>query len=211
MYGNTDFGSFNRKKKSVIYAVLFSSEYFCVYSGLALAYWQGYRMYRSGEVPDVGNVFTVVLAILIAASSMTTIAPQYQTFANAASAATELFEVLDNPSELDPLSLNGKTPGECRGQIEITDLKFAYPSRPGVMVLKGMNLQIPAGRTTALVGASGCGKSTLISLLERWYVAESGGITLDGDDITRYNTRWLRNQIGLVQQVRTTPSAVWLN
>ena len=195
----------------MIYAVLFSSEYFCVYSGVALAYWQGYRMYRSGEVPDVGNVFTVVFAVLIAASSMTTIAPQYLSFANASSAATELFEVLDSPSELDPLSLDGKTPVQCRGQIQITNLKFSYPSRPGVMVLKGMSLHIPAGRTTALVGASGCGKSTLIGLLERWYVADSGSITLDGDDITQYNTRWLRSHIGLVQQVRTIASAAWLD
>ena len=205
-YSNTDCEDFNRKKKSVIYAVLFSSEYFCVYSGLALAYWQGYRMYRSGEVPDVGKVFTVVLSVLIAASSMTTIAPQYQTFTNASSAATELFEVLDKPSELDPLSLDGKTPAECHGQIEVSNLNFSYPSRPGVMVLKSLSLSIPAGKTTALVGASGCGKSTLVGLLERWYEADSGSIMVDGDDITHYNTRWLRKHVGLVQQVRSNAS-----
>lgn len=63
-------------KKSWIYAVLFSTQYFCVFSGIALAYWQGYRMYASGEIPDVGKVFTVVLAALIAATSIGTIAPQ---------------------------------------------------------------------------------------------------------------------------------------
>lgn len=188
------------------YAVLFSTQYFCVFSGIALAYWQGYRMYRSGEIPDVGKIFTVVLSVLIAATSTSTIVPQIQAFTNASSAAAELFEVLDKPSELDPLSLDGQMPAACHGQIDIENLRFSYPSRPGAAILKGLSLSIPAGKTTALVGPSGCGKSTLVGLLERWYDAESGRITLDGRDIANYNTRWLRKQIGLVQQVRQAPN-----
>ena len=189
------------RKKSPIYAVMFSTEYFCVYSGIALAYWQGYRMYRSGEVPDVGKVFTVVLSVLIAASTITTIAPQIQSFTNASSAAAELFEVLDKPSRLDPIALEGKMPTDCHGHIEIENLQFSYPSRPGATILKGLSLSVPAGKTTALVGASGCGKSTLVGLLERWYEPNLGSIKLDGHHISKYNTRWLRKQIGLVQQV----------
>lgn len=189
------------KKKSLLYAVLFSTENFCVFSGVALAYWQGYRMFISGEVPDVGSVFTVVLSVLIAASAMNQIYPQFQAFTGASSAAAELFEVLDKPSQLDPLNPNGESPASVSGQIEIRDLKFSYPSRPGVQVLNGLSLSIPAGKTTALVGASGCGKSTLVGLLERWYERASGSITLDGIDILDYNTQWLRKQIGLVQQV----------
>ena len=189
------------KKKSLIYAVVFSTQYFCVYCGIALSYWQGYRMYRNGEIPDVGKVFTVVLSALIAATSISTIAPQIQFFVTAASAAAELFEVLDKPSLLDPLSMDGETPSEILGQIEISNLQFSYPSRD-TAVLKGLSLSIPAGKTTALVGASGCGKSTLIGLLERWYDVKPGEITLDGRDIIDLNTQWLRKQIGLVQQVR---------
>ena len=197
------------KKKSSLYAVLFSTQYFCIYSGVALAFWQGYRMYRSGEVPDVGKVFTVVLSALIAATSAGTIFSPIQSFTVAASAATELFEILDKPSQLDPLSENGHQPTKLHGQIEIADLKFSYPSRPGAAVLKGLSLSIPAGKTTALVGASGCGKSTLVGLLERWYEKESGSIRLDGHDVTEYNVRWLRKQIGLVQQARCHPSYVF--
>lgn len=189
------------KKKSILYGILFSTEYFCVFSGIALAFWQGHRMFVSGEIPDVGKVFTVVFSVLIAASTVSAIAPQFATFTNAAAAASELFELIDKPSKLDPLSEEGEKPSTCQGQLEIRDVKFSYPSRPGIQVLKGLNLSVPAGRTTALVGASGCGKSTLIGLLERWYERESGEITLDGVDITKLNTRWLRSQIGLVQQV----------
>ena len=189
------------KKKSLPYAVLFSTEYFCVYCGVALAFWQGYRMYRSQEVPDVGKVFTVLFSVMIASSSVTTIAPQFQSFTNVSSAAAELFEILDKPSQLDPLSQDGQKPATLRGQIEIRNLRFSYPSRPGVEILKGLDLSIPAGKTTAIVGASGCGKSTLVGLLERWYERNSGDVELDGTDINQYNVQWLRKHVRLVQQV----------
>lgn len=135
---------------------------------------------------------------------MSAIAPSFQTFSNTAAAASELFEIIDTPSKLDPLSEEGMKPATCNGHIEIKDLCFSYPSRPGVKVLKNLSLSIPAGKTTALVGASGCGKSTLVGLLECWYEKESGSIILDGVDVSEYNTRWLRSQIGLVQQVGTS-------
>lgn len=139
--------------------------------------------------------------MLIATNAISAIAPQFPTFTNAAGAASELFAVLDKPSLLDPLSDKGEQPSRCNGQIEVRDLNFEYPARPGVAVLKGLNLSIPAGKTTALVGASGCGKSTLVGLLERWYEPVSGTIELDGLDIARHNTKWLRSRMRLVQQV----------
>jgi ATP-binding cassette, subfamily B (MDR/TAP), member 1 len=142
-----------------------------------------------------------VFSALIAASTISAIGPQFPTFSNAAAAASELFELMDKPSELDPLSNHGHTADSCGGHIEISGLNFSYPSRPSIKVLKGLTLSVPAGKTTALVGASGCGKSTIVGLLERWYERESGSIELDGMDITKYNTKWLRSQIGLVQQV----------
>ena len=187
-------------KKSPNYSVLFSTEYFCVYSGIALSFWQGFRMYQSGEIANAGEVFTVVLSVTIAATSISTLVPQITAFTNASAAASELFGVIDKPSLLDPLAEGGATPITCRGQIELRDVKFSYPTRPDSLVLNSLAISIPAGRTTALVGASGCGKSTLVGLLERWYVPNSGQILLDGLDVGEYNTRWLRSQIGLVQQ-----------
>ncbi len=188
------------KKKSPVYGTLFSVEWFCVLAGTALAFWQGFRMYASGEISNVGTVINVVLAVTIGATSMSTIAPQIQAITNAASAAAELFAIIDKESLLDPLSGEGEQPGHCAGDIQIRDLSFAYPSRPTAQVLHNLNLSIPAGKTTALVGASGCGKSTLVGLIERWYEANSGQILLDGKDISRYNTKWLRSHIRLVRQ-----------
>ncbi|ETN36902.1 uncharacterized protein HMPREF1541_07889 [Cyphellophora europaea CBS 101466] len=188
------------KKKSPNYGILFSTEYFLVLAGTALAFWQGFRMFQSGEIGSVGTVFTVVLSVTLGATAMSLVAPQIQSITNASSAAAELFSIIDKKSELDPLSIEGKQPPTCHGEIHVRNLCFAYPSRPQAQVLHSLDLSIPAGKTTALVGASGCGKSTLVGLLERWYVPTSGEILLDGVDISQYNTHWLRKQIRLVQQ-----------
>lgn len=63
-----------------------------------------------------------------------------------------------------------------------------------------MNLKIPNGKITAIVGGSGTGKSTLGSLLLRFYDPNSGSILLDNKDITTLDPRWLRQQIGTVSQ-----------
>ncbi|KAH6644200.1 putative ABC transporter [Boeremia exigua] len=190
-------------KKSVIYGVLFSGQTFLVMSGTALAFWQGFRMFKSGEIGDVGTVFTVVLSVVVGATATLLIFPQFQALTNASSAAGELFAIIDSPATLDPLSAEGLAPADCRGDIKIHDLRFAYPTRPTAQVLRGLDLSIPAGKTTALVGPSGCGKSTLVGLLERWYSPASGQILFDGRDITEYNTKWLRSNIRLIQQEPT--------
>ncbi|KAI4731416.1 putative ABC transporter [Aureobasidium sp. EXF-10728] len=191
------------KKKSLLYGVLFSGQTFLVMSGTSLAFWQGFRMFRSGEIANVGTVLTVILSVTLGATSVLLIMPQIQAITNASSAAAELFAIIDKPSMLDPLSSEGKTPDTCVGDIEICNLSFSYPSRPTAPVLQDLSLRIPAGKTTALVGPSGCGKSTLVGLLERWYQPTSGQILLDGHDITTFNTNWLRTHIRLVQQEPT--------
>ncbi|KAF1954349.1 multidrug resistance protein 1, partial [Byssothecium circinans] len=188
------------KKKSPVYAVLFSTEFFCIYSGYGLAFWRGIRMYASGEISQSGQVFTVILAVVVAATAMTTIAPQIITLTKAASAAEELFKTIDRKSEIDPLNDAGTTPAKCIGEIQINNVDFAYPTRLDVPVLKGFSLSVPANKTTAIVGASGSGKSTCIGLIERWYDTNSGSITLDGTPIQDLNLTWLRTNVRLVQQ-----------
>ncbi|KAF9775832.1 hypothetical protein IL306_006037 [Fusarium sp. DS 682] len=188
------------KKKSFMYGVMSSSTYFCMYSGNALAFWQGFRMYQSGEIDSVGTVFTVVLSVLLASSSIGLLYPQVPALANGAAAASELFKIFDKPSLLDPLSDEGKVPETCQGHLEAENVSFSYPSRPDTQVLKDINLNIPAGKTTAIVGASGSGKSTVIGLLERWYLPSSGRFLLDGMDVSMLNVKWLRSQMALVQQ-----------
>ena len=79
-------------------------------------------------------------------------------------------------------------------------VKFSYPSRPDVKVLKGLSVSVKPGETLALVGQSGCGKSTCIQLLERFYDVSAGHVTVDGHRVQELNVKWLRQRIGLVQQ-----------
>ncbi|KIX08675.1 uncharacterized protein Z518_03332 [Rhinocladiella mackenziei CBS 650.93] len=188
------------RKKSPNYGILFSTEFFCVYAGYGLAFWQGIRMYARGEVEEPGDVVTVIFAVVVAATSLTHIAPQIITITKAAAAADELFRIIDKESAIDSLSTEGLKPDQCTGAIELQDLQFAYPSRPDTQVLNGLTLSAPAGKTTALVGASGSGKSTIVGLLERWYDPAAGMILLDGIEIKSLNIAWLRTRIRLVQQ-----------
>jgi len=131
---------------------------------------------------------------------MTTVIIQIFNITKAATSAVELFQIIDRTSPIDPMSSSGLKPEQCTGNVEFKDVAFSYPSRPDSQVLDGLSLFVPAGKTTALVGASGSGKSTCVALLERWYDQTAGSITLDGHNIRDLNLRYLRTKIRLVQQ-----------
>lgn len=157
-------------------------------------------MYQSGEIEDAGTVLTVLLSVSIGTTGLLQLSVYLSAISEASSAASELFTLMAKPSDLDPLTLEGEKPEQCRGDIRLRRLSFAYPSRPSQQILNDFSLDIPAGKTTALVGASGRGKSTIVGLLERWYVPQSGKILLDGRDLAAYNIQWLRSKILIVQQ-----------
>lgn len=90
----------------------------------------------------------------------------------------------------------------CEGNIQFKNVKFFYPGRPDACVLKAVNVEVPAGKSIALVGRSGCGKSTIVQLLEKFY-EYSGEISVDGRDLQKLPTEWVRKQIALVGQEPT--------
>ncbi|KAF4336925.1 multidrug resistance [Fusarium beomiforme] len=190
-------------KKSWVYMVLFPTEFFCIFAGYGLAFWQGMRMYSEGEITQPGTVVTVIFAVLVAATALTQIAPQTIAISKATAAAQEMFEMIDRKSQIDALSQEGETIPDFKGDIQFRGVRFAYPSRSNVEILHSLDLDIPADHTTALVGASGSGKSTIFGLLERWYVPSAGSITLDGRPIESLNLQWLRTNIRMVQQEPT--------
>jgi len=115
-------------------------------------------------------------------------------------ATTEIFRRCERASNCDFSSNEGLVRPNVDGTIELIDVEFTYPTRPGFPVCRGLNLLVPAGQVCALVGPSGSGKSTVISLLERFYDPDAGDIRLDGLSLCECNLRWLRAQLGLVGQ-----------
>ena len=111
-------------------------------------------------------------------------------------AAESLFEVLDEPVEIDSGTYETD---RCEGMIEFKNLSFTY-SGSEIPALNAINLRIKPGETVALVGASGGGKSTLINLLPRFYEYAEGEILIDGVNIKSYRLAALRKQMAIVTQ-----------
>ena len=108
-----------------------------------------------------------------------------------------IFEVLDStPDVVDKKKAKDLPP--IAGRVQFKDIHFSYV--PGEPVIKGVDLDIPAGSTVALVGHTGCGKTTLTSLLMRFYDVQRGSIEIDGYDISHVTMRSLRRQVGAVLQ-----------
>lgn len=119
----------------------------------------------------------------------------WQTLQNGLTSASHLEDVLREAPE------DYNEDGIIRdivGDITFHDVSFDYDNHS--KVLKNINLDISSGESVALVGKSGSGKSTLVSLISKYYTANSGAVTIDGVDIRDYNLRALRRQIGIVPQ-----------
>lgn len=70
----------------------------------------------------------------------------------------QIFAIIDRKSKIDSAEATGAQPRDCPGEIEFKGVRFAYPSRPNVIVFENFNLTVPAGHSVALVGESGSGK-----------------------------------------------------
>lgn len=173
-----------------------------IYLTYALAFWQGSRFIAWGDI-DVGTVVTVIMAMMIGAFVLGNIAPSFQAVGTALASAGKIFEAIDREPFVDSTSDKGDILPEIKGHVELRDVKFIYPSRPDVTVLKNMNLEIKPGETVALVGMSGSGKSTIVGLIERFYDPVRGQVLVDGRDVSEINVKWLRQQIALVSQEPT--------
>ncbi|KAI8147816.1 P-loop containing nucleoside triphosphate hydrolase protein [Fennellomyces sp. T-0311] len=169
---------------------------FCTYS---IAFWFGSRLVKSGEF-DGPNVLVVFMSMMMGSMSLLQVPPNLSAVSSACGAAHNIYATIDRIPEIDPDNEQGLTPSVLHGDIEFRNVKFKYPTRPDLVILKDLSLKIRPGMTVAFVGASGSGKSTAIQLLQRFYDPLSGEIILDGNKLSSYNIRWLRQQIGVVGQ-----------
>ena len=121
----------------------------------------------------------------------------YNTFLAGTAALDKIFDVMDDAPTLvdapDALPLPALT-----GAVKFEDVRFGYnPERP---VIDGLELNVLAGQTVALVGHTGAGKSTIIKLLARFYDPQGGRILIDGHDLRSVTVESLREQIAIVPQ-----------
>ena len=95
-------------------------------------------------------------------------------FAKAKVAAAKIFRIINHKPTIDRNSESGLELESVTGLVALKNIDFAYPSRPDAPILNNFSLNVPAGKTIALVGSSGSGKSTVVSLIERFYDPNSG-------------------------------------
>jgi ABC-type multidrug transport system fused ATPase/permease subunit len=110
--------------------------------------------------------------------------------------AEGFFGILDAEEEVEPSG--NYIPEKIHGKFELKNVDFTYPN--GNQALFDVNMVIEPNKITALVGLSGAGKSTIVNLLDKFYEPQVGTITLDGVDLREYDTKFLRENIGLVLQ-----------
>lgn len=169
---------------------------FCVY---ALCFYAGARLVEAGKT-TFGDVFRVFFALTMATVGISQSSSFSPDSSKAKSAAASIFTIIDRKSTIDPSDESGTKLENVKGEIELRHISFKYPTRPDIQIFRDLSLTIRSGKTVALVGESGSGKSTVIALLQRFYDPDSGHITLDGVDIQSLQLRWLRQQMGLVNQ-----------
>uniref|UniRef100_A0A7I4YQI2 p-glycoprotein 9a n=4 Tax=Haemonchus TaxID=6288 RepID=A0A7I4YQI2_HAECO len=186
-------------KKSFYIGVGLGITFLIMFSSYCLAFWVGTDFVFKGQM-NGGTVMTVFFSVMMGSMALGQAGPQFAVLGTAMGAAGSLYQIIDREPEIDSYSTDGVKPSNLKGKVTVSNLKFTYPTRPDVPILKGVSFEANPGETIALVGSSGCGKSTIIQLLLRYYNPEDGKITIDGVEIDKINIEFLRNYVGVVSQ-----------
>jgi ABC transporter fused permease/ATP-binding protein len=184
------------RRRAGIIAMLRGFIGFGGYGAIAVVLWFGGNMLVDGTI-SIGELTSFLLYTLTVAFSLGALSGLYEDFMKALGASERVFELMDREPTV---SGGGARLERVRGEVALTDLDFAYPTRPDMPVLSRLNLTLSPGEVVALVGHSGSGKSTVAALLSRFYDPQGGSIALDGVDYGTLDIDWLREQVGVVSQ-----------
>src|SRR5207248_6883081 len=163
---------------------------------LAVVLGDGGHLYFSGAV-TIGTLFAFMLYVQNFFDPVQQLSQLYNTFLSATAALDKIMAVLDEEPEVRDRPGARDLP-RIAGHVRFESGRFRYGR--GDEVLHGIDLDVPAGTTVALVGHTGAGKSTIAKLLARFYEPTRGRITIDGVDLNDVSQASLRRQLGVVPQ-----------
>jgi ATP-binding cassette subfamily B protein len=191
-------------------AVRWRAAFFAVFTvslfgGMVIVLWFGAGLLQTGQITP-GELTRFVLYSTFVAGAMGQAAELYSQVQKTIGASQRVREILREQPEISMPTARTTEPSlispgsRLRGEVELRDITFRYPSRPEMTVLTNISLRANPGEVTALVGPSGAGKSTLTALLFRFYVPEHGRVLIDGRDANDFDLTALRGQMALVPQ-----------
>jgi ATP-binding cassette subfamily B protein len=162
---------------------------------VAILAYGGYQAYHGHVTVGVLTAFLLYLRQFF--EPLQDITQFYNTFLSASAALEKLSGVLNETPDV-PEPIEPAKPGRARGHLELRRVEFQYVD--GVKVLPGLQLDVPAGQTLALVGTTGAGKTTIAKLVARFYDPTGGHVLLDGVDLRDLTEDDLRERVVMVTQ-----------
>ena len=183
------------KVRSLLTAVIISA----MMGSIIFVLWLGARQVSEGVMTG-GELASFVLYAAMVAGSVSTMAQVWGDIMRAAGATERLLELLHTQTAVIEVVAPLRLASESKADIKFNNVEFHYPSRPLNPALNSVNLHINAGETVALVGPSGAGKTTIFQLMLRFYDAQTGNISINGQNISDISLHDLRRLIAIVPQ-----------
>ena len=172
---------------------------FCLFGAIVFIVWQGLLM-TQGAHPELSKegFYQFVLFTIMMGASVGSLPDLYANIQKAIGATENLMDIVNGQSELDLHP--GTKKNKITGEIEFKDVKFSYPQRNDIEVLKSVSFTIQPNQTFAIVGASGSGKTTITNLLLGFYKSDVGQVLVDGVSVSDYDLNHLRENMAIVPQ-----------
>nr|WP_315186714.1 ABC transporter ATP-binding protein [uncultured Flavobacterium sp.] len=192
----------DKHKKAWIKTILYNSIFFPIADiissitlGLVVVY-GGFEIIGGSTFTTLGELTAYTMFIGMLFNPLRQIADKFNEMQLGMIAANRVFEILDTQDQIQDTGMVEAPTFE--GDITFKEVRFSYI--PDEEVIKGIDLEVAAGQTVAIVGSTGAGKSTIINLLNRFYEINSGSIYIDNHNIENYTLSSLRRQIAVVLQ-----------
>lgn len=183
-----------------IITMLFGALFFVILYGMHLVQQDAHLAVGTPGKFTAGDLIAFITYTAVIGGSIASLGNFYTELVGAVGATERIREILGSPSESEAHPRGGVSAGRLRGNISFENIRFSYPTRPDVEVLKGVSLNIEAGKKVALVGQSGAGKSTIMQLLLQFHFPTSGKIEMDGRSIYDYDLESYRQNFAIVPQ-----------
>jgi len=156
-------------------------------------------LYYEDENMTIGSVMAYLLYMQSFGNAFSEMFNQAQAMAKVVGASYEIAELIIKKTAVEIVE-SGKIK-EGDGELNMKDMKFAYPSKMTVQILDGVSIEVAPNQIVAIVGASGCGKSSVISLIERFYDPIEGALEYNGVNLKEIDNRWYhQKQLAIVGQ-----------